>query len=443
MEASMVVFWLQLIVVLACVVIGARTSGVGIGLAGGFGLTILTFVFHLKPSSPPVSVLLIIVAVVTVVATLQAAGGLDYLVSIAEKILRKDPNRITIVGPIVAYVFTLLAGTAYVSLSVFPVIAEVAFEAKVRPERPVSISLVASKLAITGSPMSAATVALLALLSPAGITLGQIILVTMPAGFCATLVGALFVYKRGLELEDDPEYQRRLAAGEIKPPKGLVEREHTTAAKLSVWLFMVVIAIVVAMGTFKSLVPQWEVNGKMVPLSSPHTIEMLMLAASLLIVLICKVKPAAIVSSSTFRAGMTGVIAIFGVAWMTDTFFMQHKMLFIKVCADLVQAYPWAFSIALFGMSAILFSQGATVAALMPLGVSLGIPAAYLVAMFPAVNGTFFFPATGTLVGCMAFDQAGTTKIGKFVLNHSFMMPGLVATISAVFFGFVFMWVVI
>lgn len=439
----MISFWLQLAVVLACIFIGARLSGVGIGLAGAFGLTILTFVFHLRPSSPPVNVLLIIISVVTVVSTLQAAGGLDYLVSIAEKILRKDPNRITIIGPLVAYVFTMLAGTAYVALSVFPVIAEVAFEAKVRPERPISMSLVASKIAITGSPMSAATVAMLALLAPSGITLGQIILVTVPAGFIGCLVGSLFVYKRGLELEDDPEFQRRLAAGEIQPPKGFVEKEHTPEARRSVWLFLVVIAVVVTMGTFKSLVPQWEVNGKIVRLSSPHTIEMLMLSASLLIVMLCKAKPAKIVSGSVFRAGMVGVIAIFGVAWMTDTFFIQHKDLFIRVCADVVKAHPWTFSIALYCMAAILFSQGATVAAIMPLGVSLGIPAPYLIAMFPAVNATFVFPATGTLVGAMSFDQSGSTRIGKFVLNHSFMMPGTVSIIAAVASGFLLIWLLL
>ena len=434
----MIPFWLQLFIVFASIVVGVRIGAVGIGLACGFGLSILTFVFHLRPSSPPVDVMLIITAVVTVGGTLQAAGGLDYLVGIAEKILRKNPNRITFIGPLVSYVFTTLAGTAYVSLSVFSVIAEVAFEAKVRPERPIVMSLIASKLAITASPMSAAVVALVAFLTPDGITLGQVILITIPTGLIATLVGCLFVYKRGLELEDDPEFQRRLAAGEIQPPKGFVQKEHTPEAKRSAWIFFAVVAVIVIMGTFKSLVPEWNINGKMVRLSSTHTMEMLMLSASLFIVLLCKAKPAKIVSGSVFRAGMVGVICVFGAAWMTDTFFTQHKALLVGMCSDIVKAYPWAFSLVLACMATIILSQGATVAAIMPLGIALGIPAPWLVAMLPAVNTVFVFPATGSLIGAMAFDQSGTTKIGKFVLNHSFMLPGLVCVVTQLALSFLF-----
>ena len=434
----MISFWLELAVVFGSIFVGTRIGGAGIGLACAFGLSILTFGFHLQPSSPPVAVLLIIISVVTMVGTLQAAGGLDYLVGIAEKILRKNPNQITIIGPLVSYVFTTLAGTAYVSLSVFPVIAEVAFEAKVRPERPISMSLIASKIAITGSPMSAATVAMVALLAPSGISLMQVILVTIPAGFIACFVGSLFVYKRGLELEDDPEFQRRLAAGEIEAPKGFIKKEFTSKAKWSTWIFFAAVATAVIMGTFESLVPKWVVNGKIVQLNSTHLIEMLMLSASCVIVLLCKVKPAQIVSGSVFRAGMVGVICIFGAAWMTDTFFNEHKALVIGFCAEFVQAHPWSFAVALFFMSTILLSQGATVAAIMPLGISLGIPAPYLIAMLPAVNATFVFPATGSLVAAMGFDRSGTTRIGKFVLNHSFMLPGVLSIIVAVTLGFLF-----
>lgn len=432
----MVSFWLQLTVVLVSIVIGARISGVGIGLAGGFGLSCLTFFFHLKPSSPPIDVLLIIAALVTIVSALQAAGGLDYLVSIAERLLRRNPNHITIIGPLVTYAFTIMAGTAYVSLALFPVIAEVALEAKVRPERPISAALVISKFGITSSPMSAATAAMLALLAPSNVTLTQILLVCIPAGLAASLMASFAVYKRGLELEDDPEYQRRLTSGELAPPAKREKKEVSRSAKIAVLLFGSAIALVIFFGTFGSLLPSWQAGGKTLRLSVPHTIEMLMLGAALLIVLVCRVKSSSIAAASTFRAGMVGFIAIFGVAWMTDTFFLQHKAFFISACADIVKAYPWLFALALFLMAALLFSQGAAVVALMPLGISLGIPAQYLVAMFPAVNGTFFFPATGTTVASMAFDRTGTTKIGKFVLNHSFMLPGLVATVTAITVGF-------
>ena len=441
-EADMVSFWLQLAVVLGCIVLGARVSGLGIGLAGGFGLSILTFVFHLRPSSPPINVLLIIAALVTIVSTLQAAGGLDYLVSIAERLLRRNPNHITILGPLVCYVFTIMAGTAYVSLSLFPVIAEVALEAKVRPERPISASLVISKFGITSSPMSAATAAMLALLAPSNVTLSQILLVCVPAGLIASLMASLVVYKRGLNLEDDPEYQRLIASGELTPPAKKEKKEVTRSAKISVILFAAAIALVVVFGTFSTLLPQWQVGAKTVRLSVPHTIEMLMLGTALVIILACRIKSSSIAAASTFRAGMVGFIAIFGIAWMSDTFFLQHKPLFISACADIVQSYPWLFAVSLFVMSALLFSQGATVAALMPLGISLGIPAQYLVAMFAACNGTFFFPATGTTIAAMAFDRTGTTKIGKFVLNHSFMLPGLVATVTSVGLGFAFSYLV-
>ncbi|WP_232054872.1 anaerobic C4-dicarboxylate transporter family protein [Leminorella richardii] len=417
--------------------IGARISGVGIGIAGGFGLACLTFLFHLKPSSPPINVLLIIAALVTIVSTLQAAGGLDYLVSIAERLLRRNPNRITIIGPLVAYLFTILAGTAYVSLSLYPVIAEVALEAKVRPERPISAALIAAKFGITSSPMSAATAAMLAILAPSGVSITQILLVCIPSGIIATLAASFVVYKRGLELADDPEFQRRIASGEIESAVRKEKSEVSRSAKISVWLFSIAILLVVIFGSFSSLLPTWQVGEKIVRLSVPHTIEMLMLGTSLLIVLACRVKSSKIATASTFRAGMVGFMAIFGVAWMTDTFFIQHKSLFIETFADVVKAYPWLFAVALFMMAAMLFSQGAAVVALMPLGLSLDIPAPYLVAMFAAVNGTFFFPATGTTVGAMSFDRTGTTKIGKYVLNHSFMLPGLAATVTAIAMGFV------
>lgn len=432
----MVSFWLQLAIILAAIVIGARISGIGIGIAGGFGLTCLAFIFHLKPSSPPIDVLLIIAALVTIVSVLQAAGGMDYLVSLAEGLLRKNPNHITIIGPIVAYLFTILAGTAYVSLSLYPVIAEVALEAKVRPERPISAALIAAKFGITSSPMSAATAAMLAIVASHDITITQILLVCIPSGIVATLVASLVVYKRGLELADDPEFQRRLASGEIVLAPHKEKSEISRSAKISVLLFGAAILLVVIFGTFNSLLPTWESGGKVVTLSVPHTIEMLMLGTSLLIVLVCGVKSSKIAAASTFRAGMVGFIAIFGVAWMTDTFFMEHKGIFIETFADIVKAHPWLFAVALFMMAAMLFSQGAAVVALMPLGLSLDIPAPYLVAMFAAVNGTFFFPATGTTVGAMSFDRTGTTKIGKYVLNHSFMLTGLVATVTAILMGF-------
>lgn len=432
----MLEIWVQLAVVVGCVALGARINGIGIGLAGALGLCILTFVFRLRPSSPPIDVLLIIIAVVTMAATLQAAGGLDYLVQVAERILRRNPNRITFVGPIVTSLFTIFCGTAYVSLAVFPVIAEVAYEARVRPERPLSISVIAASMAITASPMSAATAAMLGMLAIHGVTLGKLLFVAIPSVLTGVMVGALSVYKRGKELAEDPEFQRRLEAGEIAAQSTISRSELQPYAKRAVVLFTAVITMVVCFGTFKSLLPSWQVGNKAVTLSIPHTIEMIMLGFAAIMVLVCKIKPGKIITASVFSSGMMGVVAIFGVAWMTDTFFAAHQQLIIDIFSGIASSHVWTFAIILFFMSALLFSQGATVRSLMPLGLTLGISAPHLVAMFPAINATFFFPSTGTIVSAIAFDRTGTTRIGKYVLNHSFMRPGVVSIVTAVVVGF-------
>lgn len=429
--------WLGFAVVIICIIVGARLSGVAMGFSGGAGLLILVFIFGLKPSSPPVDVLLIILAVGGMAATLQAAGGLDYLVSIAEKILRRAPNRITIMGPVVTFFFTVFTGTSYVALAVFPVISEVALDAKVRGERPMSISLIASQHGISASPVSASTATLVALLAGAGLTLGQVMLVAVPSIFLAVLLGAFAVYKKGVDLENDPIFQAKVASGEIKlTTEGRKKYSPTREAKLSVAIFAVAIIAIVILGSFKSLLPNWQIDGKTVTLSIPHTIEMIGLAASCLIVLACRVKPSSIATNSVFSAGMTGVIAIFGIAWMTDTFFLAHKATFIAILGELVQAYPWLFAFALFFMAALLLSQGATTRSLMPVGISLGIPMPFLVAMAPAVNGLFFIPATGSAIAAMTFDRSGTTRIGSFILNHSFMLPGIITCAASVIIGF-------
>ena len=435
--------WLEFLVVIACIVLGARLSGVGMGFAGGVGLLVLVFVFGLRPSTPPVDVLLIIVAVGGMAATLQAAGGLDYLVAIAERILRRNPNHITIMGPLVSFFFTVFTGTSYVALAVFPVISEVALDAGVRGERPMSASLVASQHGISASPVSAATATLVALMASAGLTVGQVMMVALPSILIAVVLGSLSVYRKGLPLDEDPDYRAKVASGELTKRTG--ERKAyvpSREARISVSVFTLAVVAIVVLGSFKSLLPSWQVGGKTVVLSIPNVIEMIGLAASCFIVLACRVKPGKVVNNSVFSSGMTGVIAIFGIAWMTDTFFMAHKSAFISTLGGLVQAQPWLFAVVLFFMAALLLSQGATTRSLMPVGISLGIPMPYLVAMAPAVNGLFFIPATGTAIAAMSFDRSGTTRIGSFLLNHSFMRPGLVTCISSVAIGFLFAMVV-
>lgn len=430
-------FWLQVIVIFACIIVGAKIGGIGLGMSGGVGLFILSFVFGLKPAAPPIDVMLIITAVVTAAATLQAGGGLDFLVMLAEKLLRRNPARITFVAPVVTYLSTVFCGTGYVSLALYPVIAEVATEAGIRPERPMSISLVANQQAITASPLSAAMAAMIGIMAPFGITLGKIMMITVPATVIGCFLGALSVYRRGAELKDDPGYQEKVARGEIIDyAHARVERVITPAARRSVIIFCFVIAAVILFGSVRSLLPSFEVDGKIVQLTIPDTIEILMLAASCIMVLCCKVKSGDVIKTSVFQSGMMGVVSVFGVAWMMDTFFVAHRALFIDSLSGIVASMPWLFAIALFFMSSLFFSHGATVRAIMPLGITLGINPNHLVAMFTATSGYFFIPTGGLTIACVAFDRTGTTKIGKYLLNHSFMLPGLVTLISSLLIAF-------
>ena len=427
---------LQLLFVLTAIIIGARIGGIGLGVMGGIGLGILTFVFGLQPTAPPIDVMLMIVAVISAAACMQAAGGLDLMVKVAERLLRKNPQHVTLLAPLVTYTFTFIAGTGHVAYSVLPVIAEVATETKIRPERPMGIAVIASQQAITASPISAATVALLGMLAGFDITLFDILKISIPATLVGVLVGAFYSMRVGKELVDDPEYQKRLAAGEFNTSR------HETAdvanmrkARLSVIVFIVATAFIVLFGSIDGLRPTYASEGGETTLDMPSIIEILMLSAAAVILLATRTSGLKAAQGSVFSAGMQAVVAIFGIAWMGDTF-LQGNMAELKASIEeVVREMPWLFGVALFVMSILLYSQAATVRALVPLGVALGISPYMLIAMFPAVNGYFFIPNYPTVVAAINFDRTGTTRIGKYVLNHSFMMPGLIATVVAVALG--------
>jgi anaerobic C4-dicarboxylate transporter DcuA len=374
---------------------------------------------------------------VTAAGALHAAGGMDYLVYVAEKALRKNPKRITFIAPIVTYLFTLCAGTGHVAYAVLPVIAEVSRESGVRPERPMSIAVIASQQAITASPISAATVALLALLSGFKINLLDILLICIPSTFIACMIAAFVSSKMGKELNEDPEYLKRLEEGLAPIKKDKKEFIASNKAKFSVVLFLIAAILVVLLGSFEALRPGWTIDGTFTRMSMPAAIEIVMLTIAALIIIFCKPNVEEIVSGSVFKAGSTAVVAIFGIAWMGDTFFQGNLKLISGSISDLVTSAPWLFAIALFALSILLYSQAATVRTLMPLGITLGIHPALLIAMFPAVNGYFFIPNYPTVVAAINFDRTGTTKIGKYVLNHSFMIPGLIASTVAVGLGIV------
>lgn len=424
---------LQLFLVLACIVVGARLGGIGLGVMGGLGVALLVFVFGLEPTAPPIDVMLMIAAVISAASCMQAAGGLDYMVGLAERMLRKHPQYVTILAPLVTYTFTFLAGTGHVAYSVLPVIAEVARETKIRPERPLGIAVIASQQAITASPISAATVALLGLLTVAGydVTLFDILKVSVPATLIGVLVGAFASLRVGKELIDDPEYQKRLAAGETVASGNAAVVEDGGAAKLSVLLFIVATVAVVVFGSVESLRPAFDG----VTVGMPLIIEMVMLTAAALILLSTRTHGLKAAQGSVFSAGMQAVVAIFGIAWMGDTFINGNVVELKGAIESVVTDMPWLFGLALFVMSILLYSQAATVRAIIPLGIALGLSPMMLIALFPAVNGYFFIPNYPTLVAAINFDRTGTTRIGKWVLNHSFMMPGLVATAVAIAVG--------
>ena len=434
-------FWVDLLVVLVCIFVGARLGGIALGTVAGIGLAVLVFLFGLPPGSPPRTVLGMILAVITTAATMQAAGGLEYLIVIADRMLRIWPAGITLVAPVIAYIFTLAAGTGHIIYALLPVIAEVSRKAGVRPERPLSIATIASQQAITASPISAATVALLGLVSPAGIHLQSILLICIPSTFLGSLLGALAVMWKGPELKDDPIYTERLAKGLIEEPASgeILEGRNLMCARGSVITFLVAAALVVGLGLFPAMRPTYSVSTvgqenieqvEMVP-----AIMIVMLAAAGINMVLFGASPVKAVKGSIMNAGMVALISIAGLGWLGSSFFEGNRGFIIHGISGIVQQHPWVFAVGLFTLSVLLASQAATVVTLMPVGIALGLGFPLLIAVFPAVNGYFFLPTYATLLAAISFDQTGTTRIGKYILNHSFMIPGMVATVSSVVIG--------
>ncbi|HJU56345.1 MAG TPA: anaerobic C4-dicarboxylate transporter [Pyrinomonadaceae bacterium] len=430
--------WIELGILLACIVVGARLGGMALGTVSGIGLAAFVFIFALPPGAPPQTVLGMIVAVITALATMQAAGGLDYLVSVAERVMRRRPQYITFVAPVVTYVLVLASGTTHVIYALLPVIAEVSRKGNVRPERPLSISVIAGFQGVVASPISAATVAMIGLLAAQGVSLPRLLAITIPSTFLGVLVGALSVAWRGKRLSEDEEYRQRLADGAVKPPEALplMPRKELMNARGSTALFLTGIVLVVLIGIFPNLRPAYQV----VPGGGPDTdqvemgraIMIVMLAVAGLTMILFRASPEAALKGTIMRSGITAVICIVGVSWLGSSFFEGNRPFIVGGISDLIRSYPWAFAAGMFILSSLLFSQAATVAILIPVGLALNLPAALLIAAYPAANGVFFLPTYGTLIAAVSFDQTGTTVIGKYLLNHSFMLPGLVAVVTTV-----------
>lgn len=422
--------------VIGLIAVGVHFKGMAIGLFGAVGVLAFVLAFGIAPGSVPVSAMLIIMTVVTAAGAMQLAGGIDYLVSLAQKVIRRFPRQITYVAPLTTYGFCAGAGTGNIYYSLMPVIYEVAYANKVRPERPLALSATAGQLAITSSPVSAATAAMVGLLAPLGFKITDILAITVPASIAAILVAAFVMNRRGKELADDPEFQRRLAAGEIAPPAAEGQGKPVTAAgKRSALIFMVGVAFIVCAGIFEELRPHVMSKGKMVEVDLSQLIQITMFTVAALITALCGIKAGDIVKSPLFDSGMVAVVALFGVAWMANTFIAANEQVIVGGLGELAKQTPIMIAFALFAVAAITTSQSSATFSIIPIGIALGLAPATLAAMWPAVVGVFFLPTNGAQIATVEMDQTGTTRIGAAVINHSFLLPVLIYSSVAVGVG--------
>ena len=427
-------FLVELFIVVLAIWLGARLGGIGIGFAGGMGVLILTLGFGMKPGAIPFDVIEIIMAVIAAIAAMQVAGGMDYLVSLAERLLRRHPRYVTFLAPLVTYVMTLLAGTGHTAFSTLPVIAEVAKEQGVRPSRPLSMAVVASQVAITASPISAAVVFFATLLEPRGVSYIMLLAIAIPATMIGLFLAALVTNFLGKELKDDAVYQARLAKGDVALRGETVYHDRPGARK-SVLLFLVGIAAVVIYATITSESVNLIVNP---PLPRNEAIVVFMLTIATLISLTCNIDSGAILSASTFKSGMSACVCVMGVAWLGDTFVKAHLADIQMLAGDTLKTYPWMLALVLFFSSMLLYSQAATAKALLPAALALGVTPLTAIASFAAVSALFVLPTYPTLLAAVEMDDTGSTRIGKFVFNHAFIIPGVLAITLSVVFGFIF-----
>jgi anaerobic C4-dicarboxylate transporter DcuB len=424
----MLTFWIEFLLVLTAILLGIRRGGVALGMIGGLGVAVLTFGFRAQPSEPPVNVMLIILAVVTASATLQVAGGLDWLVQIAEKILRKHPRRVTLLAPLATFLLTVCVGTGHAVYALLPVISDVALRTRIRPERPMAISSVASQMGITASPVAAAVTTFLAFAAKTAHPVGlfDIVKITLPAGLVGVLAAALWSMNRGKELDQDPEFQERLADPTFRAALDVsvttLDKQLPRSAKLSVALFFSGVGAIVVLALFPSLLPAF--GGKPVPMTT--VVQIVMLAFGAFILFATNVKAADIARSSVFTAGMIAVVSIFGIAWMSDTFVSANSTLLVGKIKAMVEIAPWTFALAMFAVSAFVKSQAATLTIMIPFGQALQLPTSLLLGLVPSSYAYFFFAFYPSDLAAISMDRTGTTRIGRYLLNHSFMVPGLI-----------------
>jgi anaerobic C4-dicarboxylate transporter DcuB len=433
---------MQVAVILVCLFYGARKGGVALGLLGGIGIVIMTFVFGLKPGKPPVDVMLTIIAVVAASATLQASGGLEVLLKGAEKMLRRNPKYVSILAPFTTCFLTILCGTGHVVYTMLPIIFDIAIKNNIRPERPMAASSISSQMGILASPVSVAVVALVAFLAKVPvdghvIDFVQVLSITIPSTLAGVLLIGIFSWFRGKDLDDDPEFQKRIADPEQRQiiygeSATLMGKVLSRDQWVAMWIFLGAIVIVACLGAFPAVRPL--VDGK--PLSMVLTIQMFMLLAGALMIVFTKTDPSTIGKTEVFRAGMIAVVAVFGIAWMADTVFDAHLAELKVVLTELVKTKPWTYAIALLLVSKLVNSQAAAISAMVPVGLAIGVPPGYIVAFAAASYGYYILPTYPSDLAAIQFDRSGTTRIGKYVINHSFILPGLIGVSTSCLVGY-------
>ena len=430
-------FWIEFAVLLAAIYVGIRVGGVGLGLVGGAGVTIFTFAFGMKPGGPPIDVMVIILAVVAASATLHAAGGLVYMVQLAERVLRNHPRNIVFLAPACTYLLTMGVGTGHAVYMLQPIIADVAYKIGIRPERPMAVSSIASQMGITASPIAAAVTSFLAMSLKAGysISLLDILCVTIPATAIGVFVAATWSLRRGKDLDKDEAFQERmkdpLFRSQLEEGATVLDQVIPTRAKISVLIFFAGVITIVLIALFK-LAPVFDKQA----ISMTVIVQIVMLTAGAVIMVYTRVKAQQIAASSIFTAGMAAVIAIMGIAWMSDTFIGANKDFLVAHMKAMASYYAWLFAVAMFIVSAFVKSQAATLVIMVPIGFVLGIPINLMIGMIPACYAYFFFCFYPSDLSAINFDRTGTTRMGKYMLNHSFMIPGLIGVSTATIVGY-------
>ena len=469
---------IQLLIVLGALWVGSRYGSLALGAISGIGLALLVFGFGLKPGTPPTDVIYIIIAAVTCAGIMQASGGMDWLIQIAERMLRKHPDRITFLAPLCTFFLTVLVGTGHVVYTLMPIICDIALKKGIRPERPCGVASIASQVGITCSPIAAAVVAFVSISNANGfdITIPRVLMISIPACICGLMAAAAASYRRGLDLDKDPQFQAKL-----KDPAQYnyiygsnattLDKEIPKESKRAVFIFLAALGVIVLFAALPQLLPTYTtvkvvkgagdvmiIGGTKVSadalarigivasgltetgsiaLKMKLVIQIVMISAAALMIIFCKAAPKKAVAGPVWQSGMVAVVAIYGIAWLADTYFSNYMDEMQNMLAEVVKAYPWSIAFVFFLVSVLINSQGAVVVAMLPLAYNLGIPGPVLLGVLPAVYGYFFIPNYPSDIATVNFDRTGTTVIGKSLLNHSFMMPGLICVITSTIVAYV------